>query len=64
MLSTRLNFAVYKTMKIAQELYEGIDTAEGHIAFITYMRTDSTRISEEAKMPQKISSYQNLVKNI
>ncbi len=47
--STRLNFAVYKTMKIAQELYEGIDTAEGHIAFITYMRTDSTRISEEAK---------------
>lgn len=47
--SSKLGFSVAKTMKIAQELYEGIDTPEGHIAFITYMRTDSTRISDEAK---------------
>lgn len=47
--STKLGFPVSKTMKIAQELYEGIDTPEGHIAFITYMRTDSVRVSEEAK---------------
>ncbi len=36
-------------MQIAQKLYEGVDTSEGPIAFITYMRTDSTRISEEAQ---------------
>lgn len=47
--SSKLGFSVAKTMKIAQELYEGVDTPEGHIAFITYMRTDSTRISDEAK---------------
>lgn len=47
--SSKLGFSVSKTMKIAQELYEGIDTPEGHIAFITYMRTDSVRISDEAK---------------
>jgi DNA topoisomerase-1 len=47
--ANRLGFTVSKTMKIAQSLYEGIDTPEGHIAFITYMRTDSTRVSDEAK---------------
>jgi len=47
--ASKLGFPVSKTMKIAQSLYEGVDTAEGHIAFITYMRTDSTRISDEAK---------------
>ncbi|RDI91434.1 DNA topoisomerase I [Thermosipho africanus Ob7] len=47
--ATKLGFPVSKTMKIAQALYEGIDTKEGHLAFITYMRTDSTRVSEEAK---------------
>ncbi|MBO8161201.1 MAG: type I DNA topoisomerase [Thermosipho sp. (in: Bacteria)] len=46
--ANKLGFPVSKTMKIAQALYEGIDTPEGHIAFITYMRTDSTRVSEEA----------------
>ncbi|MFN3691529.1 MAG: type I DNA topoisomerase [Fervidobacterium sp.] len=51
--STKLGFPVSKTMKIAQELYEGVDTSEGHIAFITYMRTDSTRISDEAKSAAK-----------
>lgn len=47
--STRLRFSPKKTMKIAQELYEGIDLGEGRTGLITYMRTDSTRISEEAQ---------------
>ncbi|MGC8820111.1 MAG: type I DNA topoisomerase [Fervidobacterium sp.] len=51
--SSKLGFSVSKTMKIAQELYEGIDTPDGHIALITYMRTDSTRVSEEAKQAAK-----------
>ena len=45
----KLGFSVGKTMMIAQQLYEGIETNEDHIAFITYMRTDSTRISDIAK---------------
>jgi Topoisomerase IA len=36
-------------MKVAQQLYEGIETEKGQIAFITYMRTDSTRISSQAR---------------
>ena len=47
--ASKLGFSVKKTMSIAQQLYEGIDTPEGHRAFITYHRTDSTRISEEAE---------------
>ncbi|HZU12062.1 MAG TPA: type I DNA topoisomerase [Chloroflexota bacterium] len=47
--STRLRFSPKKTMKVAQELYEGIDLGEGRAGLITYMRTDSTRISEEAQ---------------
>lgn len=44
-----LGFPVKRVMKIAQELYEGIDTGEeGPVGLITYMRTDSTRISKEA----------------
>jgi len=46
--SNRLGFGVSKTMQIAQKLYEGLETSEGQLAFITYMRTDSTRISTEA----------------
>ncbi len=45
---SNLGFSVKKTMMIAQQLYEGLDTKEGHIAFITYHRTDSTRISDDA----------------
>lgn len=46
----RLNFTAKKTMSIAQQLYEGIDIkAEGTVGLITYMRTDSVRISEEAQ---------------
>lgn len=47
MASTRLNFAASKTMKIAQKLYEGIDLSSETVGLITYMRTDSVRVSEE-----------------
>lgn len=47
--SSRLRFSPKKTMKIAQELYEGVDLGEGRTGLITYMRTDSTRISNEAQ---------------
>jgi DNA topoisomerase-1 len=44
-----LNFATAKTMRIAQQLYEGVDVkGHGTLGLITYLRTDSTRISEEA----------------
>ena len=44
-----LNFGTQKTMRIAQQLYEGVDIkGNGTVGVITYLRTDSTRISEEA----------------
>ena len=47
--SKALNFATAKTMRIAQQLYEGVDIkGNGTVGVITYLRTDSTRISEEA----------------
>ncbi|MEH7882785.1 type I DNA topoisomerase [Bacillus sp. JJ1609] len=46
----KLNFRARKTMMLAQQLYEGIDLGkEGTVGLITYMRTDSTRISEVAQ---------------
>ena len=46
----KLNFRARKTMMLAQQLYEGIDLGkEGTVGLITYMRTDSTRISDSAK---------------
>lgn len=48
--SRTLNFPTQKTMRIAQQLYEGIDVkGHGTIGLITYLRTDSTRISAEAE---------------
>ena len=48
--SRRLSFPARKTMKLAQELYEGVDVQSmGTVGLITYMRTDSLRISEEAR---------------
>ena len=48
--SKKLGFSAKRTMKAAQELYEGIDvTGIGAVGLITYMRTDSLRISDEAK---------------
>ena len=52
--SRKLNFALKKTMSIAQNLYEGIKLPEyGDTGLITYMRTDSTRISDEARAAAK-----------
>ena len=47
--SNKLGLSSPQVMSIAQYLYEGVDTPEGHIAFITYIRTDSVRISTEAQ---------------
>ncbi|WYP24974.1 type I DNA topoisomerase [Alkalihalobacillus sp. FSL W8-0930] len=50
----KLNFRAKKTMMIAQQLYEGIDLGkQGTVGLITYMRTDSTRISDTAKEETK-----------
>ncbi|MDY4834775.1 MAG: type I DNA topoisomerase [Frisingicoccus sp.] len=47
--SKLLNFSTQKTMRIAQQLYEGVDIkGNGTVGLITYLRTDSTRISDEA----------------
>ncbi len=47
--SKRLGFPAKKTMSIAQQLYEGVDLGEeGRVGLITYMRTDSVRVSEQA----------------
>ena len=46
-----LNFSTQKTMRLAQQLYEGVDIkGEGTVGLITYLRTDSTRVSEEAEL--------------
>lgn len=45
--SNKLGFAASKTMKIAQKLYEGIELEDGFHGLITYMRTDSVRLSDE-----------------
>lgn len=48
--SSRLGLSAPNIMQLAQHLYEGIDTpTEGHIAFVTYIRTDSVRVSAEAQ---------------
>ena len=47
--SKTLNFSTQKTMRLAQQLYEGVDIeGKGTIGLITYLRTDSTRVAEEA----------------
>lgn len=47
--SKTLNFSIQKTMRLAQQLYEGVDIkGQGTVGLITYLRTDSVRISEEA----------------
>ena len=52
--SKALNFSTQKTMRIAQQLYEGVDIkGRGTIGLITYLRTDSTRVSETAEVQVK-----------
>lgn len=59
----KLNFRAKKTMMLAQQLYEGIDLGkEGTVGLITYMRTDSTRVSEVAQAESHdyiVSQYGN-----
>ena len=53
--SRKIGFTLKKTMSVAQGLYEGVKVAErGTVGLITYMRTDSTRISEEARNAAKL----------
>ncbi len=48
--SKALNFGTQKTMRVAQQLYEGVDVkGRGTVGLITYLRTDSTRVSDEAR---------------
>ena len=62
--SRKLNFAIKKTMQVAQMLYEGINLpGHGHTGLITYMRTDSTRISEEARSVAKTVVTQKFGEN-
>ena len=49
--STKLGFPAKKTMSIAQKLYEGLDIGTEHTGLITYMRTDSVRLSDEFVKP-------------
>ena len=52
--SRKLGFTLKKTMSVAQTLYEGVKIDRGTVGLITYMRTDSTRISEEARKAAKL----------
>ncbi len=46
--SRKLGFSTQRTMRIAQQLYEGIDTGQGAVGLITYMRTDSVNLAQDA----------------
>ena len=74
----RLRFTTQRTMRVAQQLYEGIDTGQGNQGLITYMRTDSVALSQdalseirqlikreygEADLPEKPNFYQSKSKN-
>lgn len=76
--SRKLRFSAQKTMRVAQQLYEGIDTGSGAIGLITYMRTDSVNLAQEAvaniqeviaerygrdKVPQRPHQYRTRAKN-
>ena len=56
----KLNFSVKRTMRVAQQLYEGISlTGKGTLGLITYMRTDSTRVSNQAKINAREYIFKN-----
>ena len=62
--SRKLSFPIKKTMQVAQILYEGVKVeGRGTVGLITYMRTDSTRISEEARAAAKVHITNNMVLN-
>lgn len=63
--SKLLNFSTQKTMRLAQQLYEGIDVkGHGTVGLISYLRTDSTRISEEADTAVRAYIEENFGKNM
>ncbi len=52
-----MNFSTQKTMRIAQQLYEGVDVkGQGTVGLITYLRTDSTRIAERRMRQRELIS--------
>lgn len=58
--SKQLNFSTQKTMRIAQQLYEGVDIkGHGTVGIISYLRTDSTRVSDEAQIMARDFISQN-----
>jgi len=60
----RLGYSARRTMSTAQRLYEGVELgSEGSVALITYMRTDSTRVSEDALKAVRVEIEQNYGKN-
>ncbi|MFQ5469673.1 MAG: type I DNA topoisomerase [Gammaproteobacteria bacterium] len=74
----KLGFSAQRTMRAAQQLYEGIDTGDGAIGLITYMRTDSVSLAQEAldeiralinerygadKVPKTVNVYKTKSKN-
>jgi len=61
--SSKLGYGVAKTMQIAQKLYEGIELESGSVGLITYMRTDSTRISDDAASMAKEFIVSNFGEN-
>ena len=62
--SKALNFSTQKTMRLAQQLYEGVEVkGHGTIGLITYLRTDSTRIAEEADQAARAFVEQNCGKD-
>jgi len=76
--SRKLGFSAQRTMQIAQQLYEGIDIGEGPVGLITYMRTDSVTLAQEAlteirecitarygkdDLPKEVRTYKTKTKN-
>ncbi len=76
--SRKLRFSAQQTMRVAQQLYEGVDTGSGTVGLITYMRTDSVNLSQEAiqslrgviadrfgedKLPRSPHQYRTKAKN-
>ena len=63
--SKLLNFSTQKTMRLAQQLYEGVEVkGYGTVALISYLRTDSTRISEEADASVRANIVENYGKEM
>jgi len=76
--SRKLGFTAQRTMRTAQQLYEGVDVGEGQVGLITYMRTDSITLSQDCidelrqliperfgpdYLPEQINTYKNKSKN-